>query len=385
MGGKIKEVHSEKRGNAALRHAQRLIRRAADTAWRRCFLPFWAMITKLRKLTQNRIELASTLILVIYLPLLVVHTVTHAQLAAVSTPRVFVRTLGDPERALERIVEENFTTIDHLNELATDEDNSELTRMIYANTPLILRQAGPFPERYNTPIGLYYDVSQSTSGSATATTIRYFLWFTDEDGGMEINRRLAKFGHSMDRELVYRVTFLGDRIVSAYYQAPGHQHVKFDYQGDARPIFTVASSNHNFRLIPDLDLERYEYGMLVPLPHRESADVPAHDPDFAALAAREVWWKYSIDLRNFVFVELNLPVYSAVATISVRINDRWYYLHEQIGDGVSRPGYNQVAINVGYPVLRGDISEVRVVSYSDQDVDFDRMHVSIYPPSAVIA
>ena len=343
------------------------------------------MVNRLRKLAQSRIELVSTLILVVYLPILVLHTVAHAQLASVSTPRVHVRSLGDPDRALNRIVDENFTSLDHLNELSTNESNSELTRMIYANTPLILRDEGPFPERYNTPIGLYYEVSQSTSGTATATTIRYFLWFVDEDGGMAIERRLAKFGHSLDRELVYRVTFLGDQIVAAYYQSPGHNHVRFDYEGDARPVFAVASANHNFRRVPNLELERWEYGVLVPLPHRESAEVPAHDPDFAALAAREIWEKYAIDLRNYVFVELNLPAYSATATISVRIDDRWYYLHEQIGDGLTRPGYNQVAIKIGHPVLSGDISEIRVVSYSNRDADFDRLLVSVYPRSAVIA
>ncbi len=327
----------------------------------------------------------ATLLLTVYVPFLVLQVVANAQMASMSPPRVVVRDLGDPQRGLERIVEENFTSLEQLEALIADPGTSDTLRTVYRHTPLILRHSDVFPARYNSPIGLYYNVSQSTSGPATATTIRYFLWFVDEPGGMPIESRLAKFGHSMDRELVYRVTLLGDEVVGAYYQAPGHRHLRLDYDGTERPVFTVASSNHNFRRVFDLELKLWAHGLLVPLPQYETINAPAHDPDFAALAAQEVWEKYQIDMHNYVFVELDLPAQGAAATISVRVGDRWYYLHEQIGGGLTRPGYNQVGIKVGHSLLPGDVSEVRVILFSGEEVDFDHLRVSLYPRSTVAA
>lgn len=326
----------------------------------------------------------STLLLAVYVPVLVLQVVANAQIVSAGSPEVSVRELGDAQRGRERIVSENFTTIEQLNTLVQDPETSDILRLVYTHTPLILRHTDVFPARYNTPIGIYYNVTQSSSEFATATTIRYFLWFTDEAGGMPIESRLAQFGHSMDRELVYRVTLLGDEVVGAYFQAPGHSHVSFEYDGATRPVFTVASANNNFRRVFDLELQLWRHGLLVPLPQYETINAPAHDPDFAALAAQEVWEKYQIDLRNYVFVEFDIPAQGATATISVRIDDRWYYLHEQIG-GVRRPGYNQVGVNVGHSVLPGDISEVRVIAFTEQEVSFDNLRVSIYPRSSVLA
>lgn len=354
-------------------------------AWRRLDLPLKPAFKYLRDRVHRRIELVSMLVVVVYVPILVLQVLVNAQMMSMSSPPVVERELGDPERGLERIVAENFTTIEHLDALIADPETSDIQRLVYTHTPLILRHSDVFPARYNTPIGLYYDVSQSISGEATATTIRYYLWFVDEAGGMPIESRLAKFGHSMDRELVYRVTLLGDEVVGAYFQAPGHNHVSFEHDGETRPIFTVASGNNNFRRVFDLELELWGHGLLVPLPHYETINAPAHDPDFAALAAREVWEKYQIDLRNYVFVELDLPPQGAVTTISIRIDDRWYYLHEQVGGGVQRPGYNQVGIDIGFAVLRGDLSEVRVIAFTGEEISFEHMRISIYPHSSVAA
>lgn len=351
----------------------------------RTVVPLRAAFRYLRDRVHRRIELVSMLVVVVYVPILVLQVLVNAQLTSLASPAVVERELGDPERGLERIVAENFTTIDRLDALVANPDTSALLKQVYTHTPLILRHSDVFPARYNTPIGLYYDVTQSSSGPATATTIRYYLWFVDEAGGMPIESRLAKFGHSMDRELVYRVTLLGDEVVGAYFQAPGHANVSFEYDGQTRPIFTVASANNNFRRVFDLELDLWSDGLLVPFPRYETINAPAHDPDFAALAAREVWEKYQIDLRNYVFVELDLPAQGAVSTISVRIDDRWYYLHEQIGGGVQRPGYNQVGVNVEYAVLPGDISEVRIIAFTEENLSFDPVRISIYPRSSVAA
>lgn len=376
---------SENVRNQAVSGATRQARRSSPRARERLTLSMTSLIEHVRDRIHRRIELVSMFVLVVYVPVLVLQVLANAEMVSMTSPPVTVRNLGDAQQGRERIVAENFTTLEHLNALVQDPTTSDILRLVYTHTPLILRHSDVFPAPVNTPIGLYYDVTQSTSGSATATTIRYYLWFTDEPGGMPIESRLAKFGHSMDRELVYRVTLLGDEVVGAYFQAPGHSDVSFEYDGETRPIFTVASANHNFRRVFELELELWRHGLLVPLPQYETINAPAHDPDFAALAAQEVWEKYQIDLRNYVFVEFDLPPQGAPATISVRIDERWFYLHEQIGGGVQRPGYNQVGVDIGHAVLPGDVSEVRVVAFIDQEVNFDNLRISIYPQSSVIA
>ena len=319
-----------------------------------------------------------------FMCMMLLNLAANAQIRSIMTPEVTVRRLGSPQRAHDRILTENFTTLEHLDELAEDPELSDVQRLVYANAPLILWYGSEFPADTSTPIGIYYIVSQSTSGEAVATTVRYYLWFSNEPGGMPIESRLATYGHSLDRELVYRVTLLGDEVVGAYYQAPGHRLITMDYSGESRPVFTIASANHNFRQVTDRELDfPGEKLLLAPLPHVESPWSPAHDPDFAALAVDEIWDTYLIDVREYVFVEFQMPTVSTAATISVRIDDRWYYLHEQIGGGVTRPGYNQVGIEIGYTVLPGDIQEVRIVAYSSRRSTFEPVRVTIYPRNGV--
>lgn len=333
--------------------------------------------------SRRHAEIMSISIVALGMCLMLLNLVANAQVVAVSSPNVVIRSIGSAEVGRERIVAENLTTLSHLNDLAGDPDVDDTMRLVYAHSPLILWYGTHFPAPASTPMGLYFVVSQSVSGDATATTIRYYLWFTDEDGGMPIDRRLSMFGHSMDRELVYRVTLLGDEIVAAYFQAPGHRLITFDYSGESRPVFTVASSNHNFRLVTERELDfPGEKLLLAPYPRLESPWTPAHDPDFAAIAIAEVWDKYRIDLRNFVFVEFEIPTVPTAVTISVRVDNRWYYLHEQIGGGVSRPGYNQVGVNIGFPVLEGDVQEVRIVAYPPSPSGFEPIRVTIYPRDA---
>lgn len=328
----------------------------------------------------------SVLVVVSFMAIMLLNLVANAQIVSISSPSVTVRTLGDPERASDRILAENFTTLERLDDLAANPVLNDVERLVYAHTPPLLLYTSEFPQQFESPIGLYYVVSQSTSGDATATTIRYYMWFIDEAGGMPIERRLAMFGHSMDRELVYRVTLLGDEVVNAYYQAPGHRQIAKEYDGASRAVFAIASANHNFRPVTPRELDAPgEYMLLAPLPRIESPWRPAHDPDFAALAVQEVWEKYRIDLRNFVFVEFEIPTVSTAVTISVRVGERWYYLHEQIGGGLTRPGYNQVGVDIGYPVLPADVHEVRIVAYSSQPSTFEPVRVTIYPRSSVSA
>lgn len=329
-------------------------------------------------------ELTSVVLIVSLIVLMVVNIVATAGILQITSPRVEIRPPGDPLLGRERIIAENLTTISELDELGENRMQVGALQMVYRHAPLLLHYGTEFPIRHSTPIGIYYQVSESRSGDSVATTVRYYLWFTDEEGGMPIDRRLSMFGHSMDRELVYRVTLLGDEVVSAFYQAPGHQLIRMNYPEIGRPVFAIASANHNFRLVSPRELEGPGEKMIIAmLPRLESPWSPSQDPDFAALATDEVWQKYGIDLTNYVFVELQLPPLPTPVSISVRIGDRWHYLHEQIGGGVRRPGYNQVGIDIGYAVLPGDIREVRIVSFDERDLTFEPIRITIYPRRGV--
>lgn len=386
MQGRIRGRQPEKRATTPLQYALLGGRRGISRARRDWYPTARETIARLRRCAHSRIELMSALVLAIFLPVSMLNIVASTQVFSVQEPRVDIRRLGDPERARERIMAENFTSSEGLQELAEQPGITDIERLVYRHTPVILRYVTEFPARYNTPIGVYYDVTTSQSGDSIATTIRYYLWFIDEAGGMPIERRLSTFGHSFDRELIYRVTLLGDEVVAAYYQAPGHRHIIMDYTGETRPVFTVASANHNFREVTMRELEHPTAKLLLtPVPHQEFRHAPSHDPDFMALAVQEIWEKYQIDLRNYVFVEFEIPGEETAVTISIRTDERWYYLHEQVGGGVSRPGYNQVGVELGYPILPGDIREVRVVAFSDDELSFAPLRVTIYPRSGLAA
>ncbi len=195
------------------------------------------------------------LVLAVYIPFALLHTAATTSTARFELPRTETRSLGNPFEALEHIRTENITTVERLDALAADESRSAQQRLAYSHAPLLLAQPERALRLNDTFLGLYYTISESTSESATATTIHYYLWFSDENGGMPIEERMARYGHPLDRELVYRVTFLNGEIMAAYYQAPHHRQVRFEYDGSQRPVFQIASANHNFRRVGQAEAE----------------------------------------------------------------------------------------------------------------------------------
>ncbi len=319
------------------------------------------------------------LVLAVYIPFALLHTAATTSTARFELPRAETRNLGDAFAAIERIKLENITTVDRLDALAGDEQLPEEKRLAYRHAPLLLEQPERALRLNDTILGLYYTVSESTSESATAMTIHYYLWFSDENGGMPIEQRMARYGHPLDRELVYRVTFLNGEIVAAYYQAPHHRQVRFDYEGVERPVFQIASANHNFRHVGYTGHDRLiDRQMLALMPHVETAR-NYRDPDFLALAAREAWLQYGLDMSEYVYVAFFNPSYTGEVTLSVRVNGRWYYLHDALGTGITTHGYRRVAIHVGSRPLPGDIEEVRIVTRTPDEVPLDVSSVYVFP------
>lgn len=298
---------------------------------------------------------------------------------------VIVRSYGDPNEALARIANENFTTVEHLDLLAQNDNLTPLDRLVYRYAPIMLMATGNYPSNDDTFIGVYYLASETVGEDTTVSTIQYFYFSTDESGGTLIKKRLGLFGQPIDRELIYRLTLIDGEVISAYYQAPRHRLIPFEFPPDVRPVFTIASANHNFRPVYPAELEqRNDYELRVPLPHFEWFADPAHDPDFIALAAREALNQHGVNLSEYMYVEFQNPVHDGIATVSARIDGRWYYLHDSIA-GLTRPGYNQVGIYVGYAPEPSTIEELWLVAYTDQErVDLEVISIYIYPHITVV-
>jgi hypothetical protein len=319
------------------------------------------------------------LVLAVYVPFALLHTAATTSTASFELPRAETRSLGDPFEALERIRTENITSVERLDALSVDATQPDQERLAYTHAPLLLAQ----PERAlrldDTILGLYYTISESSSETATATTIRYYLWFSDESGGMPIEQRMARYGHPLDRELVYRVTFLNGEIMAAYYQAPHHRQIRFDYGGGQRPVFQIASANHNFRHVGPAETERSgEGGLLALMPHVETAR-NYRNSDYLALAAREVWLQYGLDMSEYVYIAFYNPDFTGEVTLSVRVSGRWYYLHDALGTGITTHGYRRVAIHVGSRPLPGDIEEVRIITRTPEHVPLEVSSVYVLP------
>lgn len=325
----------------------------------------------------------SSVILAALCVLMILRPLALTQMVEIPSSNVLTRSFGDPEAALERIENENFTTVDELEQLSNDASLSPLLRMVYQHAPLILTPPGEFPSPDDTFIGVYYLVSETVGEEITVTTIQYFFFSTDESGGTLIRDRLALFGDPIDRELIYRVTIIDNEVASAYFQAPRHRLTPYLYPEEIRPVFEIASANHNFRPVLADELEmRPDYHLLAPLPHHELRVDPAHDPDFVALAAQEAIEQYGVNLSLYIYVEFQNPVRDGPVTISVQVQRRWYYLHDSIA-GLTRPGYNQVGIYIGFAPQPDIIDQMWLVAYSDRPVDLEVISIYIYPKLSI--
>lgn len=339
---------------------------------------FWAWLAH----AARRVSSASVVSAIAF-GLLLFHYVAVMETETSDDRAVSLRPYGSATRAIERIEQDNFTTIRRLNALAVDPSQSETERLVFRNAPLLLYSGPRWPARDDTWLGVYYRVSQSESNGKTATTIRYYLCLTDENGGMPLPERMARYGHPFDAELIYRVLLFDDEIVAAY-QAPVHQIIRFDYDGETRPVFAIASPNHNFRLVQPDELIRRDDAMIVaPLPLDESALRPLHDPDFVALAAQEAQQQHGIDMGQYVYLTFDNPPERGAVNIGVRIDGRWYYVRDVVPEGVVRSGDRRVAIRAPGAPLPADVEAVRLIGFRGAIDSVRIMSIYLYPPATI--
>lgn len=321
--------------------------------------------------------------MVVGLPVLVLHSVAGTQMYQIDDPRIEIRHFGDAQRALARIHESAITTVDHLNELANDPDVSPLDRLVFAHAPLMLATPEMFSGGNDTPLGLFYTLSVNEVGETRAVSIRYYLYFPGEDEGTPLLERMARYGHPFDGELPFEVNFIDDRILSAYYQAPIHRTVRFPYDGSQRPVFAIASGNHNFRLV-----QRDEGPLVAYLPQNEFSANPFHDPDFVALAAHNARVLEQVDISQYVYVAFQNPLSPVPLDVSVRVRGEWYHLHDVLPDGLpgmslTVQGYHQVGIRLPFTPRPEDIDEVRIVIGTRKPVQVAIFALYVYPQPLV--
>lgn len=314
---------------------------------------------------------------------LVFHSVAVMEIQTSHDRAVSMREYGSIARAMDRIERDNFTTIGRLDALAVDPDQSEVEQLVYRHAPLLLYSGAQWPAPDDTWLGVYFRVSQSESNGKTATTIRYYLFLTDENGGMPLPERMARYGHPFDAELIYRVLLFEDQIVAAY-QAPVHQILRFAYDGEDRPVFAIASPNHNFRLVqPDELTRRDEARVVAPLPLDEFALRPLQDPDFVALSAQEALRQHGVDIGRYVYFTFDNPPERGAVNIGVRVDGGWYYVRDVVPEGVVRAGDRRIAIRVPAAPLKDDVEAVRLIGFRGAIDDVRIQSIYLYPPASI--
>lgn len=286
---------------------------------------------------------------------------------------------GDPEAAIERIAREHFISVRELEERTQDPTLDHYDRLALEHSPLILDETYSLrlEQANDVPIGVYYTYSVSTYGEREVVHIEYWMHFSDESVGMSSEERMARWGHPLDRELIYRLNILDGEIFGAEYQAPIHRLVRFQYPEGGRPIFRIASANHNFQLVHPMDRPQLQPDteIIAPLPQYELAESPLTDPDILALAAREAILQHNVDMTRYVYVAIQDPAYvlrepyPAEVDVGVLTRNRWEYLHSRIGRGVRVFGHRVVAIDVGFTPQRGDIDDVKLILHTTEPSD----------------
>jgi hypothetical protein len=318
------------------------------------------------------------LVLAAYVPFALLHTAATTTTTRMAIPTIQVRPLGDPERAIARIRDENFTTVESLNTLAHDSSLSAIEQTVYAHAPLLLARPTELSTTDDTILGVYYTVTESGVGNTTGATIRYFAYFTDENGGTPLKERMPLYGQPIDGELIYKVMLMNGEVSAAYYQAPSHRITRFPYDGTSRPIFAIASANHNFRRVQQREVERSSATLLAPHPHQKT-DRIFSDPDFLALSAREVSQQWGVDISRYLYVTFYNPFSAGQVALSVRVRGVWYNQFDTLSGSITTLGDRRVAIPLGYTPLPHDIEELRVLSRADSTEGVRIESVWIYP------
>ncbi len=332
----------------------------------------------------SRRTTTSTIVSILAVGVLVLHIFTVMDTQTFYDRSISLRPYGSVDRALERIEHDNFTTIARLDELAVDPEQSEIERLVFKYAPLLIHTGQSWPAEDDTWMGVYYRVSQSEIADRTATTIRYYLFLTDEDGGMPILQRMPRYGHPFDAELIYRVLLFEDEIVAAY-QAPVHRIIRFELDEATRPVFAIASANHNFRLVLPSELERRDEAVLVaPLPLDEFQHRPFQDPDFLALTAREARQQHGVDIGEYVYFTFDNPPERGAVNIGVKMDGRWYFVRDVIPEGVVRAGDRRIGIKVPAVPLPADIDAIRLIGFRGAIDDVRVMSIYLYPTATVV-
>jgi hypothetical protein len=188
----------------------------------------------------------------------------------------------------------------------------------------------------DTPLLLFYRM-RATDGT---TSIEYHTVFSHEDAGTDLTGLLARWGHTVDIEWVFRVTFdAAARVIAEEFQGPAHSTLR--YRGGramgGHPVLQVATLNGTVTDRPTCPY-RTALAPVCAQPDAEPREgVLQQFPWIYRVSALEVLRQVSLevpsspdsqaptDLRSYLFLQWKrLRGPAAPLEACVRVGNAWY-------------------------------------------------------------
>lgn len=224
--------------------------------------------------------------------------------------------------------------------------------------PIIYARANTIGRFSDVPLLAWYEVFREP----TATTIRYSVIFTNEDGGTQTNALMARWGRTTDIELIYEAKLDAEgKLLSAIFQGKGHKDMPFKGKKEAEhPIYLVATDNDMFS---DKGRSAMRFA-LRPIPfdltRASREEVMFQHPWTYQLAAEEMVREGKInesdrvgqrmgDPRHYLYVQVGARQQGTAMSFAVKLqgDPKWYT--SDIGVDyykVDRGGYHQTTVRL---------------------------------------
>jgi hypothetical protein len=242
---------------------------------------------------------------------------------------------------------------------------------VYRHAPVLELRADTIGEETDLPLYAYAERMQADA----ASTWRYTIVFSNEDGGTPTRALLARWGRTTDIEQVYEVGTAGGRITREAFQGPDHVTRAFAgrRQGEA-PVLLVATLNNMVidrgrslaavRLVPSVvDLSRATRESTMddrPWVYRVMENELAAEGRIVADAPLDDQWpKVAPDPLSHLFLEASLRLDRAVAVawVTDRSGRRLWSHYGRMPLAIDRDGWVRSAVAVGTDPA-GQVAEV---------------------------
>lgn len=247
-------------------------------------------------------------------------------------------------------------------------DNPDFAML--ANAPIIYARANTIGKFSDIPLLMYCE----TIRPGGATSLRYTMIFSNEDGGTQTSALMSRWGRTTDIEWVIETQIDAEgKPLKSIYQGVNHETKTFrgSYEGD-HPVLLVASDNNNFS-------DQGESGMRFALPP-VAADL-SQSPREAVMDRHP--WTHTImaeemvregkitaertlgalisDLRQYIYIDAGSNQAGGAAVsfaVKLRGDPHWYPSDLGIGSyKIDRSGYFRTTIRMPRRIEIGEIEK----------------------------